>query len=189
MVLYLLRKEHYSVFEWRLAKHLLVCFIVLRIKPRLSVALLGHLVHRSFHVAGRKIFEPLSRLHVLVSIAQCWCAYRCLCFAHVVQQSTDIFASQVGAQSPRSVDIAKRRSQIWHTRIGTTFISPRVCEVDRLRIDNKLHFAKRHELDARRSNNDVSAEMTPRLEFDASRGKSFNGVCSNFSFTRFNSDE
>jgi hypothetical protein len=32
--------------------------------------LLGHLVHRSFHVARRKIFEPLSRFHVLVSITQ-----------------------------------------------------------------------------------------------------------------------
>ena len=152
-------ESHHAVGDRRLLEHLLVAAVVLRVDPRLAVALLREQVHHPLHVARREVLDPGTLGHVGVGGAQARRALHGAGLVHVVEQAAHVLADQVGAQRPRRVDVPERRRQVRHVGVGEPLVGPRLREVDRLTVDHEVHLAERHQLQAGGGDDDVGLEF------------------------------
>ena len=101
-----------TVFKGRIADHFFVVRIILRIQPRLLIALLGEEVHSSFHVARREVVNPGALNHVHVLFPESGYALPATQFVHSVDESAGISSREVGPERPGRINVSEGLDQI-----------------------------------------------------------------------------
>ena len=112
----------------------------------MPVTLPRHALYDPLNIAGREVHDPGPRRHSLVRFTQSRRALAAPDGVHVVDQPTGEFCNEIGAQRPGRIDIAERRDQVGHIRTHDALVAERLCEIDRLVIDDEFDATENDEI-------------------------------------------